>query len=156
RRLGLGFAAVLAALLARAAWVQVAAPARLMARGALTLQGDGLRRFQYNPRLVEIARAIPRGSILDRNGIPLATGDPQEIARHQADYARLGVAVDTSGFAPGGRIYPFGGRTFHLLGDLTNRVNWAAKNTSYAERDSRVRLQGFDDFAGLAEVRQPD
>jgi cell division protein FtsW (lipid II flippase)/cell division protein FtsI/penicillin-binding protein 2 len=156
RRLQLGLALALAMLLARAAWVQVVRPARLMARGALTLQGDGQRRFQYNPRLVEIARGIPRGSILDRNGIPLATSDPQEVVRHQAAYARLGVPVAAAAPGDGDRIYPFGGRTFHLLGDLSTRVNWAAKNTSYAERDSRVRLQGFDDFAGLVEVRQPD
>ncbi len=46
--------------------------------------------------------------------------------------------------------------TFHLLGDLNNRVNWGASNTSYVERDSRIRLQGYDDFAGIVEVLQPD
>ena len=50
---------------------------------------------------------------------------------------------------------PSAGATFHLLGDLTNRANWGAPNTTYAERDERVRLQGYDDYAEVVEVRQP-
>ncbi len=45
---------------------------------------------------------------------------------------------------------------FHLLGDLRTHVNWGAGNSSYVERDSRIRLQGYDDFAELVEVKQPD
>jgi cell division protein FtsW (lipid II flippase) len=155
---GLALAAVLAAIVLKAAQVQVVQPDRFLTRGALTLQGDGYRRFEYNPRLVDIAQGIPRGDIVDRNGVLLATSDPAQLEKNRAVLERLGATLPaaTGRAARGERFYPFGGRTFHLLGDLNSRTNWAAKNTSYAERDSSILLQGYDDFAGAADVRQPD
>jgi cell division protein FtsW (lipid II flippase)/cell division protein FtsI/penicillin-binding protein 2 len=154
---------VLAAVVLRAAQVQVLQPNRFLTRGTLALQADGYRRFQYNPRLVEIAKSIPRGNIVDRNGVLLATNDPEELERRRATLLRLGATLETPHHADradpaniGERYYPFQGKTFHLLGDLNNRINWGASNTSYAERDSRVRLQGYDDFAGVVEVKQPN
>lgn len=156
----LGLGLVLAVILARAAQVQVLQADRFLARGALTLQADGYRRFQYNPRLVEIARGIPRGNVLDRNGVLLATSDPAELEKRRAILERAGATLEPPEPATrdqrGDRYYPFEGVTFHLLGDLNNRINWGASNTSYVERDSRIRLQGYDDFAGIVEVLQPD
>jgi cell division protein FtsW (lipid II flippase) len=151
----LGLAALGLGIVLKAAWVQVVRADKTLTRGALTLQADGWRRFQYNPRLVDIAATIPRGSIVDRNGIPLATSDPKELERFRSTYERLGVSLAQAGPA-GRRLYPFGGRTFHLLGDLRTRVNWGAPNTSYAERDSRIKLQGYDDYAAVVKVRQPN
>ena len=152
-----GMGLVLAAILARAAQVQVLQANRFLTRGALTMQADGYRRFQYNPRLVDIARGIPRGNVLDRNGVLLATSDPAELEKRQAILERAGATLDPpERHDRGDRYYPFEGVTFHLLGDLNNRVNWGASNTSYLERDSRIRLQGYDDFAGIVEVLQPD
>jgi len=37
---------------------QVVQPDRFLTRGGLTLQGDGYRRFEYNPRLVDIAQRV--------------------------------------------------------------------------------------------------
>ncbi len=138
--------------------MQVFQADRFLARGALTLQGDGYRRFQYNPRLTDIAQGIPRGDVVDRNGVLLATSDPAQLEKNRAVLERLGATLPAADERPrrGARYYPFGGRTFHLLGDLNTRTNWAAKNTSYAERDSSVLLQGYDDFAGVADVPQPD
>jgi len=149
---------VLLAIVAKAAQVQVFAADRFLARGALTLQGDQKRRYEYNPRLVDIAQSIPRGSIVDRNGVLLATSDIAELEQGRAILERLGATLPPAPLRAekGLRYYPFGGKTFHLLGDLNNRVNWGAPNTSYAERDSRIRLQGYDDFAGVVEVGQPD
>jgi cell division protein FtsW (lipid II flippase) len=149
---------VLAAIVLKAAQVQVFQADRFLARGALTLQGDGYRRFQYNSRLVDIAQGIPRGDVVDRNGVLLATSDPAQLEKNRAVLERLGAVLPVAGERQrrGARFYPFGGRTFHLLGDLNTRTNWAANNTSYAERDSSVLLQGYDDFAGVAEVPQPD
>ena len=144
----------LMAIVARAAWVQVLRDDDVLTRGALTLQADGWRRFQYNPRLADIADTIQRGAIYDRNGIPLATSDPQELEKHRAKYTALGISLDED-LEPGRRYYPLEGRMFHLLGDLRNRVNWAASNSSYVERDSRIRLQGYDDYAAVVQVRQP-
>jgi cell division protein FtsW (lipid II flippase) len=154
----IAFGVVLLAILGKAAQVQVVSADKFLARGALTLQGDAKRRYEYNPRLVDIAQSIPRGSIVDRNGVLLATSDPAELEQGRAILERLGATLPPAPLRPekGQRYYPFGGKTFHLLGDLNNRVNWGAPNTSYAERDSRIRLQGYDDFAGVVEIQQPD
>ncbi|HVT17683.1 MAG TPA: FtsW/RodA/SpoVE family cell cycle protein [Thermoanaerobaculia bacterium] len=143
--------------LVRLADIQLVRPNTYLTRGAAALQGDGVRRLQYNPRLAAIAATIPRGSIVDRNGVVLATSDRGELAAHRGELAKLGATGLTfPADDPRARVYPFGGRTFHLLGDLPSRVNWGARNTSFVERDARVRLQGYDDFAGLVRLRQLD
>ena len=125
----------------------------LFARPHLGLQADGMRRFQYNPRLLDLVRQIPRGSIVDRNGLALATDDV-ELARKAAPvYAKLGIPVDGSCASRGARCYPLEGRAFHLLGDARTRRNWGASNTSFVERDSESALRGFDDHQTIVTVR---
>ncbi len=159
RWVGAGLGIFLGLALWRLADFQLLRADTYLTRGAVVLQGDGVRRVQYNSRLAAIAATIPRGSIVDRGGVLLASSDPEEIERQRGQLLKLGAAADDlAGATPDRRtrVYPFGGRTFHLLGDLRNRVNWTARNTSFAERDARVRLQGYDDYAGVIRVRQPD
>jgi cell division protein FtsW (lipid II flippase) len=156
---GAGLGLFLALALWRLADFQIVRADGYLTRGAVVLQGDGVRRVQYNQRLAAIAATIPRGSILDRGGVVLASSDPAEIDRQRGQLEQLGAAAaDLEGATPDRRtrVYPFGGRTFHLLGDLRNRVHWTARNTSFVERDARIRLQGYDDYAGVLRVRQPD
>jgi cell division protein FtsI/penicillin-binding protein 2 len=68
-------AALALVITVRAAYVQIVRADATLVAGALSVQADGMRRYQYNPRLMDIARQIPRGTIYDRNGIPLATSD---------------------------------------------------------------------------------
>src|SRR5205814_570260 len=62
----------------------------LIARPHLGLQADGIRRFQFNPRLLDVVRRIPRGSIVDRNGLVLATDDVELARKGAPAYAKLG------------------------------------------------------------------
>ncbi len=156
RWLGLLLAAALTVVTVAAAKIQIFDADRLLIHGSLARQADGVRRYQYNPRLTRIARWIPRGSIVDRRGLPLATSDWSELERHRQEYEELGIEIGSEPTGGGGRRYPFAGLTFHLLGDLPSRLNWAASNTSFAERDSRVRLRGFDDYAQVVSVEQAD
>ena len=57
-----------------------------MGEGTLVMQADGERRYQYNPRFQEIMREIPKGTIYDRNGLPLATSNWDELEKHRAEY----------------------------------------------------------------------
>ncbi len=123
--------------------------------GALALQADGERRFEYNPRLLAIAHSIPRGTIYDRNGLPLATSNWDEVASHEQAFAKAGIPVEAHPDPGQTRFYPLGPRAFHLLGDLRTRANWSARNSSLAERDSMVALQGFDDRATTVEIPDP-
>jgi cell division protein FtsI/penicillin-binding protein 2 len=145
------------AILIQAARLQLFASERTMGTGTLVLQGDGQRRYVYNPRLVEAGDRIVRGSILDRNGIPLATNSQALLEEHRADYQRLGITLERVAASGEGRKYPFAGLTFHLLGDLRTRVNWGAPNTSFVERDVNATLQGYDDRATVVNVsNKPD
>ena len=65
-------AALAAAVLLQAARIQIVNSDNFMVAGILGVQADGHRRYSYNPRILEAARQIDRGSIFDRNGIPLA------------------------------------------------------------------------------------
>ncbi|MGH9632685.1 MAG: FtsW/RodA/SpoVE family cell cycle protein [Bryobacteraceae bacterium] len=143
------------AVFAKAAWVQVLRADPIVGAGTLVVQADGYRRYQYNPRLTEIAQSIPRGSIYDRNGLPLATTSLEELEKHREDYQRIGVSLDDAIVRNDTRHYPLRGVTFHLLGDLRTRTNWGASNTSMVERDAIVKLQGYDDRARMVEVPHP-
>ncbi len=149
-----GFLAALGILIsAQAARVQVFAADRFLGRGALVVQGDGHRRYTHNPRIVEAMRRIPRGTIYDRNGIPLATDSELLLGSFRTQFSMMDVDLDRVLKPGAGRYYPFGSRAFHLLGDLNSRLNWGAPNSSYIERDWNVILQGYDDRATLVKVR---
>jgi cell division protein FtsW (lipid II flippase) len=144
-------------IVAQAARFQVFSADRFLVRGALVPQADGHRRYAYNIRILEAARSIARGSIFDRNGIPLATSSPELVESYRSQYEQMGINLARVLESDSRRLYPFGALTFHLLGDLTTRLNWGAPNTSFVERDSNTTLQGYDDRAIVVKVRDyPD
>ena len=155
KALGLVLSGLALLIVAKAAYVQVLRSGPVMGQGALVVQADGARRYQYNPRFLAVMREIPKGTIYDRNGLPLATSRWEELEAHRADYARLGVNIDRACSRTGSRHYPFGGLTFDLLGDLRTRLRWGASNTSFVERDSATRLRGYDDRPALVELKNP-
>ena len=144
-----------AVLVAKAGYIQLLRADPTLGRGALTMQADGQRRFQYNPRLLSVARTIPRGTIYDRNGLPLASSNWDEIAQHRDAYQRAGVTLPAEAPPNDTRFYPLGAAAVHLLGDIRTRANWGAKNSSYAERDFTIALQGYDDRATVVSVPDP-
>jgi cell division protein FtsI/penicillin-binding protein 2 len=141
------------AVVGRFAWVQIARTDQILVRGSLVMQADGVRRYVYNPRLIEVARQLPKGTILDRDGLPLATSDWSQIEQHRAEYEKLGVALDRTTSKLDRRQYPLGGPMFYLLGDVRTRLKQGASNTAFQESASRVRLQGYDDVAELEDGR---
>jgi cell division protein FtsW (lipid II flippase) len=149
------FAVAGAVVLAKAGYVQVMRSAATMGQGTLVLQADGARRYQYNPRLQEVMKGIPKGTIYDRNGLPLATSNWDELEKHRADYKALGIDIDRVCLRSDSRYYPFGGLMFDLLGDLRTRLRWGATNTAFVERDEARRLRGYDDRPTLVDVKGP-
>jgi cell division protein FtsW (lipid II flippase) len=139
-------------IVARAGQFQVFRSVSTMTMPVLGIQADGVQRYGYNPRLLAIADRIPRGTVYDRNGVPIATSRADDLQKASPAFARLGVTVDPACAYGGRRCYPLGGITFHLLGDLGTKVNWAASNTSFEERDADARLRGYDDHARIVEV----
>jgi cell division protein FtsI/penicillin-binding protein 2/cell division protein FtsW (lipid II flippase) len=140
-------------LLAAAARYQVVKDADYLARDAHSFEQDGVKRPQHNPRMNSLAHEIPRGSIYDRNGIPLATGDWAALEQRRADYAALGVSIDQACSHFDNRHYPFGAATAHLIGDLRTGDNFHAPNASLVEHDSNRKLQGYDYAELVSQVR---
>jgi cell division protein FtsW (lipid II flippase) len=178
-RMVTGFSAAAVIVLVVLFDVQVVRADTFVARPHVGVQADGVRRYQYNERLTGVLATIPRGTVFDRRGLPLATGDPKIASRARDAYKKAGVEIagcmgppkgghyndtkgghdnDTvvSGFSRTSveRCYPLGGAAFHLLGDVRDPRNWTATNTAYVERDSQDHLRGFDDHA--TTVKLPD
>ncbi len=143
------------ALLAMAARYQIVKDQEYLARDAHSFEADGVKRPQHNPRMNSMAREIPRGSIYDRNGIPLATSDWAELERYRAQYAELGISLEQAASRFDGRHYPFGAALAQVVGDLRTGENFHATNASLVEHDSNARLQGFEyaELAGLVRYR---
>jgi cell division protein FtsW (lipid II flippase) len=152
---GAFFALAAAVIVGKAAYIEILRSGPTIGAGTLVVQADGGRRYQYNPRLQSIMREIPKGTIYDRNGLPLATSNWSELEKHRADYQALGIDIDRACPRADARFYPFGGLMFDLLGDLRTRTRWGATNTSFVERDSARRLRGYDDRPTLVEVKNP-
>src|SRR5439155_13821780 len=53
------------------------------------------------------------------------------------------------------RHYPFGGLTYHLLGDVVGQRDWGASNTAFVERRYDAALCGYDDHARVVTIRDP-
>lgn len=117
------------ALVYRAVSLQAFQDEALLIRDAHVFTQDGVKRPQHNPRLNLLAASIPRGNILDRNGVVLASND-----------------------ALGRRVYPFGSALVLFLGDVRTGENFHASNSSLVEHDSNAQLQGYKDYADLAPV----
>ena len=143
------------AVVARAGWIQVVRADTTLGRGALARQGDGALRYQYNPRLLAVASMVPRGDVLDRNGVPLATSRWSTLERTREVYRDLGVDLDRAALRSDPRHYPFGGMTYHLLGDAISRRDWGASNTAFLERSHDAFLSGYDDHARLTTIVDP-
>jgi cell division protein FtsW (lipid II flippase) len=136
-----GAAGLVAVLLS----VQVVNADEYLVKPQFSIQADGIGRYQYNPRVLNIVRRTPRGNVYDRSGLTLATEDRALAQRSREEYRRLGVTPNMTCLAPIERCYPLGGLAFHLLGESSTRLNWSATNASYVERDAEDRLRGFDD-----------
>ena len=147
---GLGVAA--AALVVVLFNVQVLRADDYVVRPHVGVQADGYRRFQYNPRIADVLATIPRGTVFDRRGLPLATGEEAVARRAREAYTKAGVEDVGCAIPVPERCYPLGRTAFHLLGDVRDRRNWSATNTAYVERDAQDHLRGFDDHATTVKL----
>jgi len=138
------------ALVGRAVYIQGLHDRELLNKDALVFTADGVKRPQHNPRLNSLAASIPRGDIYDRNGILLATSDWAQLERHESDYQPFGIVIDQVCSRLETRHYPFGPAMVHVLGDLRSGENFNATNASLIEHDSNKKLQGYADYADLA------
>ena len=156
RRILLGLLVALFAVVAlKAGAVQVVRANPTFVRESLELQADHELRYQANPRLLQVAEEVPRGDILDRNGVLLATSDWAHLERQRTRLEGLGVDLSAACDRADERQYPFGGLTYHLLGDLVSQRDWGAPNSAFVERRYAASLSGYDDHARVVTIRDP-
>lgn len=145
------------AILARAAWFQMARADEFLVKDAEVRFADKTLGLEYNPRLLEALRQIVRGDVVDRNGLPLGTSNWDSIEKHRDQYRKLGISIDDPQTVSRSekRHYPFGPEFFYLVGDERTTLRRGATATAFQESKSRVRLQGFDDRRELIELVDP-
>ncbi len=140
-------------VLAAAGWHQVVRADETLIRGALVVNADGARRYEYNPRISAALRMIPRGDIYDRNRLALATNDYAKVEENRAKYGSLGVRIEETTSRLDRRHYPLGPPMFYVLGDTRTWLKRGARNTAFEESRSGRRLQGFDDGVSVEEEK---
>lgn len=140
----------------RAGWFQIAKADDTVLRGTLVVNADGVRRYEYNPRIMAAARMIPKGDIFDRNGLPLATSDFAKVETHRKEYEALGANLADTTHYLDRRHYPLGPPMFYVLGDTRSPLKRGARNTAFEESRSRLRLQGFDDGIEVEEEKDEE
>ncbi|HUV05981.1 MAG TPA: FtsW/RodA/SpoVE family cell cycle protein [Armatimonadota bacterium] len=131
-----------AAGIGRLVWIQGIKADRIAGNTVTTPDADGFIRPHINPRLKSIEADIPRGTIYDRNGRPLATSRPSELAELGLSEA----AVRRGG--PGGRYYPYGASLAHLVGYIDHRCGGPVGLEKRRNND----LRGFDDYSALLPI----
>ena len=120
----------------------------IVVRPHLGVQADGGRRYNYNPRVLDVVRQIPRGTHL-RSARPAARdrrcGALSSEAR--ADYQKLGVSLADACPVAAGALLSARRPRVSPARRRAEPPNWSAPNTSYIERDAEAVLRGFDDHA---------
>jgi len=158
---GYGFAVLIGLILLKAFTVQVRNSEEILVKSVLAPVRDeiiagnltsGIRRYTYNPRINIAKKDLPFGTVYDRNGIPLASSNWDELLKFSKEYESLGVKLQEV-CKKGIRCYPFGNKTFHLIGDANTEKNWAASNTNFIEKDYQTILLGYNDYAEKVPIK---
>ena len=123
----------------RLMWVQGVKADRIAGNTVTTPDADGYIRPHINPRLKAIEAGIPRGTIYDRNGRPVATSRESELEE-------LGLAE--AELRPLGRYYPYGASPAHLVGYVDPRCGGPVAFEKWRNND----LRGFEDYSALLPI----
>lgn len=113
---------------------------------ALVADKSGLRMFSYNPRIAILMNKLQAGSLLDRNGLILATSRPELIEKQKAKLATSGIKnydLDSAKHKRLERFYPFEEQMFFWTGDVNTGVFNGSTNGYFAEYEHAAELRGF-------------
>ncbi|HET6456922.1 MAG TPA: FtsW/RodA/SpoVE family cell cycle protein [Armatimonadota bacterium] len=124
----------------RLVWIQGVKADLIAGRTVTTPDADGYSREHINPRLRAIEAQIPRGTIYDRNGKPLATCRASELEE-------LGL-TEAASTRPRNRYYPYGSSAAHLVGYFDPRCGGPVGFEGWRNHE----LRGFDDYAELLPI----
>jgi cell division protein FtsW (lipid II flippase) len=137
-------------LAAYAGWAQVIQKDAFLTRPAL-VKGT----LVYNPRIFTAARLLPRGDILDRNGLLLATSESSKIQHMAQHYLTAGINIVSNLHIGDRRHYPLGPYAFYLLGDIRSFLR-RGTSSPYLEYDATAFLRGYELKSGPLADGEPD
>ncbi|MFD1142990.1 FtsW/RodA/SpoVE family cell cycle protein [Larkinella insperata] len=103
--------------------------------------------YSYNPRIERLTRKLASGTIYDRNGLVLATSEPEVVAQQAGKLRQSGLKSDDLNTLVQKRLrryYPFGDHLFFWVGDLNTQLFWGQSNGYYAEATHFSELRGFN------------
>ncbi|GAB3319069.1 hypothetical protein GCM10027299_11280 [Larkinella ripae] len=103
--------------------------------------------YSYNPRIERLTRKLASGTIYDRNGLVLATSEPDIVAQQAGRLRQSGLPADELNSLVQKRVrrfYPFGEQLFFWVGDLNTQLFWGQSNGYYAEAAHFSELRGFN------------
>ncbi len=126
--------------------VQVVHSKEILVKAARVINRNGLPVYSYNPRIDKLTRVLAAGSIYDRNGLVIATSEPNDIRKHMDAY--LAAGIDTFRLQNlvqkrVVRFYPFGEELFFWTGDYNTRLFWGQSNGYFAEARHLTSLRGY-------------
>ncbi|MHB1001689.1 MAG: penicillin-binding transpeptidase domain-containing protein [Armatimonadota bacterium] len=124
----------------RLVWIQGVKADQVAGMTLTTPDADGYSRPHINPRLKVIEASIPRGSVYDRNGLPLATSKVSELKELDL--------LDEANQRPMRRYYPQGSDFAHIAGYLDSRCGGPVGIEKWRNGD----LRGFDDYSALLPI----
>lgn len=140
------FLSGIAVLMVKLYQVQVVHSKEILVKAARVINRNGLPIYSYNPRIDKLTRVLAAGSIYDRNGLAIATSEPNAI-RKQMD-AYLAAGIDTLQLQHllqkrVVRFYPFEEELFFWTGDYNTRLFWGQGNGYFAEARHLTALRGY-------------
>jgi len=113
---------------------------------ALVADKSGARMFSYNPRIAILMNKLQAGTLYDRNGLILATSNPDLIKKQHnlLDSAGAGkYNIDSAMHKRLSRYYPFEDQMFFWIGDANTGVFNGSINGYFAEYEHAAELRGF-------------
>ena len=150
----LAFIIVAVVILATTFNCQVVNRDKFILKPAYTANLNGVRIQEYNPRIALLVNQLPMGDVYDRNGLLLATSDPQKISKLENKYSDAGISRKELASVTQRRLrryYPFADRLFFFTGDFNTRVLWNNNDLNpygyMAENKHLATLRGFDNTA---------
>ncbi|MFD0792153.1 FtsW/RodA/SpoVE family cell cycle protein [Mucilaginibacter litoreus] len=113
---------------------------------SLVADRSGARMFSYNPRISILMNKLEAGNLYDRDGVLLATSDPNLVKKQHRKLVLAGAIsynIDSAMHKRLDRYYPFDEQMFFWTGDANTGVFNGSPNGYFAEYEHAAELRGF-------------
>jgi cell division protein FtsW (lipid II flippase)/cell division protein FtsI/penicillin-binding protein 2 len=126
--------------------VQVVHSKEYLVKPARVVNRNGLSIYSYNPRIDKLTRLLAAGTIYDRNGLVIATSEPDKLKSSMPSYVAAGLDTGQLHNLVQKRVlrfYPFEEDLFFWTGDYNTRLFWGQSNGYFAEARHLTSLRGY-------------